>query len=63
MNNIILNNIKIKNFMGIASGEYDFKATNNTISSQSGEGKTSIRKSYLWALGQKVDDYIPKDKR
>lgn len=62
MNNIILNNIKIKNFMGIASGEYDFKATNNTISSQSGEGKTSIRKSYLWALGQKVDDYIPKIK-
>lgn len=60
MNKIFIKNISIKNFGGIANGEYSFSEGANIIEGSSGSGKTSAYLAYLWALGFTVPSWEPQ---
>lgn len=59
MNKIILKNITIKNFKGIANAEFSFNDDLTTIKAENGAGKSSIKNAFEWLLCQNVSDVLP----
>lgn len=59
MRTVVLKNISLENFKGIASGQFSFNDKVNQIKAQNGEGKTSIKNAFEWVLCQNVTDVLP----
>ena len=59
MNKVIIKNIKIKNFKGIASLDISFNEDVTKIYGANGSGKTTIKNAWEWALCRSVGDYLP----
>lgn len=60
MAKIILKKISVKNFAGVANGEYIFDSKTNIIEGASGTGKTTAYLAYLWALGFTIPTWEPQ---
>jgi hypothetical protein len=54
--------INIKNFKGIASGNFAFNGENTEIVGDVMQGKSTIKDAYLWCLGLEIDNFYPCDK-
>lgn len=54
--------INIKNFKGIASGNFAFNGENTEIVADVMQGKSTIKDAYLWCLGLEIDNFYPCDK-
>lgn len=52
---MFIEKITLKNFCGIASGEWNFAEKKNTISAEFGSGKSSFMHGFQWVLGMSVD--------
>lgn len=52
---MFIEKITLKNFCGIASGEWSFAEKKNTISAEFGSGKSSFMHGFQWVLGMSVD--------
>lgn len=52
---MLIEKIILKNFCGIASGEWNFAKKKNRISAEFGSGKSSFMHGFQWALGMSVD--------
>lgn len=52
---MLIEKIILKNFCGIASGEWNFAEKKNRISAEFGSGKSSFMHGFQWALGMSVD--------
>ena len=59
MNKVILKNILIKNFKGIATAEFDFSEQETIIQAENGAGKSTIKNAFEWLLCQNVADVLP----
>lgn len=59
MNKVILKDISINNFKGIASANFTFDKDLTIISAENGAGKTSIKNAFEWLLCQNVADILP----
>lgn len=59
MNKVIIKQISIQNFKGIAKYTHDFDEKTNVIYAQNGEGKSTIKNAWEWCLCQQVDNYLP----
>lgn len=58
MRKVTLNKIELTNFKGFAQAE-KFFGTNERISAENGQGKTTLRDAWFWLLGFNVTDVIP----
>ena len=54
--------INIKNFKGIASGNFAFNGENTEVVADVMQGKSTIKDAYLWCLGLEIDNFYPCDK-
>ena len=52
---MFIEKIVLKNFCGIASGEWNFAEKKNSISAEFGSGKSSFMHGFQWALGMSAD--------
>lgn len=59
MKTVILKNIVLENFKGIAKGQFSFNDKVNKISAKNGEGKSSIKNAFEWVLCQNTIDVLP----
>ena len=59
MNKVIIKNITIRNFKGIASFKTDFNEDITKFYGENGSGKTTIKNAWEWALCRNVSDYLP----
>lgn len=59
MNKVILKNISLKNFKGIAQADFTFNNEKTTIKGENGSGKTTIKNAFEWLLCQNVTDVLP----
>lgn len=59
MNKVIIKEIAINNFKGIARYTQTFDEGINKIYAENGAGKSTIKNAWEWCLCQQVDDYIP----
>lgn len=59
MNKVILKDISINNFKGIASANFTFDKDLTIISAENGAGKTSVKNAFEWLLCQNVADILP----
>ena len=54
--------LRLNNFKGIASGEFNFNGQNAEIVADVMQGKSTIKDAYLWCLGMEIDNFYPVDK-
>ena len=59
MNKVILKEIKLNNFKGIASASFEFSENETTIKAENGAGKSTIKNAFEWVLCQNVADVLP----
>lgn len=60
MPKIFIKKISVRNFAGVAEGEYTFDTKTNIIEGASGSGKTTAYLAYLWALGFTIQTWEPQ---
>lgn len=56
---VVIQDITIKNFKGIASFKTDFNADVTRFYGSNGSGKSTIKNAWEWALCRNVSDYLP----
>lgn len=59
MKKVIIQDITIKNFKGIASFKTSFNADVTRFYGSNGSGKSTIKNAWEWALCRNVSDYLP----
>lgn len=59
MKKVIIQDIAIKNFKGIASFKTSFNADVTKFYGSNGSGKSTIKNAWEWALCRNVSDYLP----
>lgn len=59
MNKVIIKNISIRNFKGIAKLDISFNEDITQIYGKNGSGKSTIKNAWEWVLGQNIKDYLP----
>ena len=59
MNTVLIKEIQLNNFKGIARYTHEFEEGKNKIFAENGAGKSTIKNAWEWCLCQQVDDYIP----
>lgn len=59
MKKVIIQDITIKNFKGIASFKTSFNADVTKFYGSNGSGKSTIKNAWEWALCRNVTDYLP----
>ena len=60
MTKIILSNIEIKNFKGLASANIKFDDKETVLTAENGSGKSTIKNAFEWVLCQNVQDVLPR---
>lgn len=60
MTKIILSNIEIKNFKGLASANIKFDDKETILTAENGSGKSTIKNAFEWVLCQNVQDVLPR---
>lgn len=59
MNTVIIKNITLENFKGLAKAEMTFDANETKIAGENGSGKSTIKNAFEWLLCQNVTDVLP----
>ena len=59
MNKVIIKNISVENFKGLAKAEMNFDEKENKIAGENGSGKSTIKNAFEWLLCQNVADVLP----
>lgn len=59
MNTVIIKNITLENFKGLAQAKMTFDANETKIAGENGSGKSTIKNAFEWLLCQNVTDVLP----
>lgn len=59
MNKVVLKELKLENFKGIASADFTFEDGENILEAKNGSGKSTIKYAFEWILCQNVSEVLP----
>lgn len=59
MNKVVLKELKLENFKGIASADFTFEDGENILEAKNGSGKSTIKYAFEWILCQNVPEVLP----
>lgn len=59
MNKVVLKELKLENFKGIASANFTFEDGENILEAKNGSGKSTIKYAFEWILCQNVSEVLP----
>lgn len=59
MNKVVLKELKLENFKGIASANFTFEDGENILEAKNGSGKSTIKYAFEWILCQNVPEVLP----